>query len=303
MQRIKPTRRTLLLVAAFVLGIIVAGFILGFMFYTGMPTYTARWEGKAPPPMPAPIPTPAPTPIPAGTVELGVPLEIAGRMVIYNAWLDIEVEDVDSATSQIQGIAEGVGGFVSQMSFSREKERRIGSVTIRVPQRDFYTVIHRVEQIGEVKERNVKSQDVTEQYVDLEARLRNAQRQEERLLLILEKAVEVKDILEVERELMRTRETIERLTGQMRFLERRVEYATITVALTEPSPPEPLVQLPEVDWGAGIEAGLWGLFLIVQGLMALVIVLTPVAAVGVPIYYLYKRRRGKIGVSKKEEHG
>jgi predicted nuclease with TOPRIM domain len=135
------------------------------------------------------------------------------------------------------------------MSISK-KEAKTGYITIRVSQKNFYLAIERIERLGEVKNNNIKSEDVTEQYIDLKARLENAQREEKILLDFLNKAMNVKDMLEIEKELSRIREQIEYYTGQLKYLESRIDYSTITIELSEPRPPAPL---PEVDWDATIK--------------------------------------------------
>jgi hypothetical protein len=105
---------------------------------------------------------------------------------------------------------------------------------MRVPQPQFFTALERLESLGEVQGRNVGSQDVSEQFIDLEARLKSAQRQEQSLLSLLQKAQNVTEILTIERELTRIRGEIERVQGQLNFLQRRVELATITISLLPP---------------------------------------------------------------------
>jgi len=264
--------------------IVVVGFVVGLML-----TAPAPVPAPGPMPTPVPMPTPAPTPAPEGVTDL----EVVGRKIIYDGWLSLEVSDVDVAADQIKSIAEEMGGYISQTSISKGDSVKTGSVTLRVPQADFYTVIERVELLGSLKNKNIGSEDVTERYVDLKARLENAQYEEKRLLEIMDKASQVSDMLEIERELSRIREQIEVYTGQLTYLESRVEYATITVTLSEPRPAAPL---PEVDWDATVKTGLQGLFVVIQGLIYLAFVIIPLAAIGIPIYYVYKwRRRKKAG--------
>ena len=176
-------------------------------------------------------------------------LEIINRKIIYNAWISLEVQDIDITIKKIQIIAEEFEGYISDMSISK-KEAKTGHITIRVPQINFYLAIERIEKLGEVKNKNIKSEDVTEQYIDLKARLENAQKEEKILLDFLNKATNVKDMLEIEKELSRIREQIEYYTGQLKYLESRIDYSTITIELSEPRPPAPL---PEVDWDATIK--------------------------------------------------
>jgi len=98
----------------------------------------------------------------------------------------------------------------------------------------------------------------------------------------------VEDVLKVEKELERVRGEIEGLTGDIQYLESRVELATITVLLNEFIEKKP-TGFPQVDWWAPVNAGLQALFTIFQGLLAIAIVLGPFAAIGFPAYYLYKR--------------
>ncbi len=217
-------------------------------------------------------------------------LDVVGRKIVYDARVSLEVRDVDSTANRVKTIAEEFNGYISEMSVSKVDKVKTGSVTLKVPQADFYTAIQRVEQLGQVKDKKIGSEDVTERYVDLKARLVNAQREEQRLLEIMGKASQVSDMLNIERELGRIREQIERYTGQLNYLERRVEYSTINVTLSEPSPPQ---LLPEADWGDTLKTGLWGLLIVSQGLIVLGLTIIPLAVVGVPIYYVYMRWRRK----------
>ncbi len=215
--------------------------------------------------------------------------EFAERMVVFTARLGLRVDDVDLVVNEIRGLTEGFGGFVAGVSTSKDGG---GFITIRVPQDRFYEVILEIEGLGEVEERDLRGEDVSEEYVDLGAQLRNLQRQEERFVEILDMCVKVEEVLKVETELKRVRGEIERITGEMKYLESRVELATITVYLNEEFE-EKKVLFPEVDWGAPVTAGLQALFTVFQGLLAITILLGPFAAVGVPAYYLYKRGNKK----------
>ena len=105
---------------------------------------------------------------------------------------------------------------------------------IRIPQTEFFNAFDRIKLLGEVVSENAGSEDVTDRFIDLEARLKSAQREEESLLALLGRAGKVGDILTIERELARVRTELERLQGQINFLERRVDLATITVSLFTP---------------------------------------------------------------------
>lgn len=214
----------------------------------------------------------------------------AERMVVFTARLELKVEDVDSTVNEIRGIAEGFGGFVAGVSTKGGG----GVITIRVPQEKFHDAIGEIEGLGEVEERDLRGEDVTEDYIDLGAQLKNLQRQEERFVEILDMCVKVEEVLKVEAELKRVRGEIERITGEMKYLESRVELATITVYINEEFEEERTL-FPEVDWYAPVNAGLQALFTVFQGLIAITILLGPFAAVGLPAYYIYRRGNRRKG--------
>ena len=141
---------------------------------------------------------------------------------------------------QIRTIAEGMGGFVEQLSSSGTAGRQQASMTIRVPQDQFFTALERIEALGEVQSKNVGSEDVSEQFIDLEARLKSSLREEESLLSLLGRAGTVSEVLTIEREMAKVRSEIERFQGQLNFLERRVALATIIVSLFPPHVPAAL---------------------------------------------------------------
>ena len=154
--------------------------------------------------------------------------------MISSALVTLEVEVVQAAINEVRAIAESLGGFVEHLTSSGDADRQQATVTIRVPQDQFFLGMERIEALGKVRSRNVGSEDVSERFIDLEARLKSSLRQEKSLLSLLERANTVSEILTIERELSRVRSDIERFQGQLKFLERRVDLATITVSLVMP---------------------------------------------------------------------
>lgn len=161
-------------------------------------------------------------------------LDIAERQVISTGSVALEVEDVQDRVNQVRTIVESLGGFVENLSSSGGEERQHATVSVRIPQPQFFTAMERITALGKVLSQSVGSEDVTEQFIDLRARLRSAERQEESLLSLLSKAVSVSDVLTIERELSRIRSEVERMQGQLNFIERRVELATISISLSQP---------------------------------------------------------------------
>ena len=162
-------------------------------------------------------------------------LQVSERRVISTGFMSMEVDDVPAAAGQVRIAAEALGGFVESSTVSGDDEDAFAEVTIRVPQEAFPEALDRVRRIGDVRSEDLRAQDVTEQFIDLDARLRSALRTEGSLLDLLDRATDVEDVIAIERELSRIRTDIERLQGQLNFLERRVSLSTLTVSLFTPS--------------------------------------------------------------------
>ncbi|MBW2972124.1 DUF4349 domain-containing protein [Candidatus Woesearchaeota archaeon] len=157
--------------------------------------------------------------------------------IIRNAYMSIEVEDYFLASQKAEAYAKKYGGYVSNSDARADyNNRRSGTVTIRVPEIHFDAVIAELSLLGEIKSKNTDGSDVTEQYVDLQARINNSKAHEARLVKMYQNATNVNEMMNVERELSRVRGDIERMQGQLRYMDNRVEMTTITVELHEPAP-------------------------------------------------------------------
>ena len=197
-----------------------------------------------PPPAVAPIPTsmPAPDELSAllggkETLEYRYTDMDTEQKIIQRASLSVEVEDFQASSAALNLLVERSDGFISDSySYVTDTGRKRGDITLRVPSDNFIPVIAEIELLGTVKSKQLSGEDVTEQYIDLKARLNNSERQELRLREILDMANNTEEVLEVEREIWRIRGDIERLTGQINYLENRIELATISVSLYEPEP-------------------------------------------------------------------
>ena len=107
-------------------------------------------------------------------------LQTVQRKIISSASLSLEVEEVDGATAQVRLVAESLGGFVEHLSSSGGPGHQRANMTIRVPQDQFSAALDRIEALGIVLGRNLGSEDVSEQFIDLEARLKSAIREEQK---------------------------------------------------------------------------------------------------------------------------
>jgi hypothetical protein len=157
------------------------------------------------------VPTPTP-----GAGEKPVSL-----MLIYQAELVMGVFETTQAIDQVEKTALDAGGYLVV--------RNEQSITVRVPAEKFRAVLATVMKVGDVLGRNVSVRDVTQEYYDLEIRLRNAEVVRQRLEQLLAKADKVEDALAVERQLERVAGELERLKGQLKLLRELVSFSTITV--------------------------------------------------------------------------
>ena len=166
--------------------------------------------------------------------------ESVERKVVSSADISVKVDDAAAAIDEIIKITQAAGGFVSSSSvydsYYGEGDQKEGYATIRVPKDGFNSVIGEIETLGEVTSKSISGRDVTEEYIDLSARLGNLERQEVRLLEILNMTTTVEEVLDVEWELGRVRGEIESMTGRLKYLDDKVDFSTITVGVSEPRP-------------------------------------------------------------------
>ena len=165
------------------------------------------------------------------------------RKIIRNAELTLETESPSEGQRKVAAISEAHGGFVvtsdarQRQMDGDSKPEMIVTVVARVPAAQFSAVLDEIRAMGSrVQQEKITGQDVTEEYIDLEARIRSKQALEAQFLEIMKQARTVTDALEVQRQLSDVRSDIERLEGRRRFLENQSSLSTITVTL-QPSTP------------------------------------------------------------------
>lgn len=150
------------------------------------------------------------------------------RLVIYSAAYKLVVADVAGTLRSLQATAEKMGGYMQEIGG--------GTITFRIPAAKFGEACKSVEDAGEVVDRQVRAQDVTEEMRDLNIRLDNAEKLRERLLELLKKADKVEDTIKIEAELTRVVEQIEQTKGKIRYLSSQLAMSTIRVELNSPVP-------------------------------------------------------------------
>jgi len=154
------------------------------------------------------------------------------RMIVRNGDMSLVVESVSEAMQAITQLATGYNGYVVSSSVYGEEDEMRGWISIRVPDDKFEPAMAEIRELAvRVESENTNSQDVTEEYIDLEARLANAEATEQEFLALLDKAEDVDDILEIYESISRVRQEIEQIKGRMQYLERTSSMSLITVYL------------------------------------------------------------------------
>lgn len=157
--------------------------------------------------------------------------------VIRTGSLSIEIkkDTLQSAYGRVVAIAEGVGGFVSDSRTDSSAGRMTGgTITIRVPNDSFSKVMVDLEGIGKVTSLSQGAEDVTDEYVDLESRIRNLEAQESVYLGLMAKAQTIEESIAVQRELSAVQQQIEQLKGRKNFLDNHIGFSAVQVSLREP---------------------------------------------------------------------
>lgn len=147
------------------------------------------------------------------------------RRLVYTGALTLAVPDPGEARARLAELALGLGGYV--------QSERDAAIVLRIPSARFREGLEGAARLGREVSRRLDVQDVTEQYIDLELRLKNARALRDRLEALLQKAEDVKSALEVERELTRVRLEIEQLEAQLRSLGQRASFGTLAVELRQ----------------------------------------------------------------------
>jgi hypothetical protein len=159
--------------------------------------------------------------------------QVEPRKVIHTGSMTVEVEVYESARKKIEQMVKEAGGFIASSELHHSDGHvSSASLVLRVPAGDFAGSVAAIGHLGTVRHETTNAQDVTEEYVDLAARLRNSKRLEARLIELT--ATEVGDLVEllaVEKELARVRETVEQFEGQLRLLANNVDLATLSISL------------------------------------------------------------------------
>ena len=183
------------------------------------------------------------------------------RKVIYTATLEVVVENFDGVAKQVSDLVKQHGGYLASANLDRlQGERRSGNWVCRIPVSTFDKFLDAAAGIGVPVTRLQKSQDVSEEFVDLEARIQNKKKLEARITELLGRTDDtIQHVIEVERELARVREDVERMQGRLRYLGDMTAMSTVTVRIREerdyvpPQTPSFSSRLA-VTWASSVES-------------------------------------------------
>ena len=164
--------------------------------------------------------------------------DTTSRLIIRTGQASIEVDSLESSMAELRRAVQKVGGFVADASVqSGRNQIRSATLELKVPALRFDELTEALGAIGRLQFVNVGAEDVSEEFVDLTARVANGHRLEDRLVELLRtRTGKLQDVLSVERELARVREEIERMEGRLRFLKSSAQLSTLSVNLYEPAP-------------------------------------------------------------------
>jgi hypothetical protein len=199
---------------------------------------------------------------------------VAAPQLVRQANLVVVLTDLDAAVAQVQEMMGQVQGDLLKLQDHRSPEGIAHQITLtlRVPQERLEPVLDDIRGLGTIQQQSITAEDVSNQLVDIEARLKNLRKSETALLEIMERSGDIADVLEVSRELSNVRESIERMAAQQQNLKQRVAYSHIHLTLKSPTyavaPLRPAGETLDNTWQAatrsvkaftlgGLKLGLW----------------------------------------------
>ncbi|MDG6110216.1 DUF4349 domain-containing protein [Dactylosporangium aurantiacum] len=223
-------------------------------------------------------------------------LDVENRSIIYAGTMTVRVDDVDAAAARAISLATAAGGFVGGDNRRRDDRRSTGTLVLRIPAAKFTPTLEQLKELGDEEDRTVTAQDVTDQVVDVQARLDNAEASVERIRALLARATTIGEITSLESELSRRLSDLESLQARKRKLDGLTALSTITLQLLGP---EAAITRDKDEIGvvAGFKDGMTAFLASLQVALTVLGWLAPwVLLLGVPLYVLvrlYRRFRPK----------
>lgn len=179
---------------------------------------------------------------PSSVAETPAPAPaLANRKLIRNAEVDLEIVSFQETVQKVTAFASEARGYVATTSSEKQENGKLkGEIVAKVLPENLDRFLEKVRGLGDLKNQTIGSEDVTKQYFDTDARLKNSRVMEQRLIdMVKTKTGKVSDLLEVEKELARVREGIEKMQGDLKYWDSQVQFATVTISLAEKDLEEP----------------------------------------------------------------
>ncbi|PYI59045.1 MAG: hypothetical protein DMC59_06835, partial [Verrucomicrobia bacterium] len=157
------------------------------------------------------------------------PSEVTNRKLIRNATVQLEIGSFDDAVQKITAFANEEHGYVATTDSQKQANGKLrGEVVVKVLPENLDRFLQKIRGLGELKNQTLGTEDVTKAYFDTDSRLKNAHVMEQRLIDMLKtKTGKVSDLLQVEKELGRVREEIEKMQGELKYWDSQVQFATV----------------------------------------------------------------------------
>lgn len=219
-------------------------------------------------------------------------LEKGQRKIIWTANLEFQVDDVDRATEKIGDLVAKNGGAITQMNAQNNPSEHKNFITIRVDNASFSTMVKSLKKEAKsIREERLSSEDVSEEYVDIEARLKTKKEVRNRYVEILRtKTGKITEILEVEEAIRKITEEIEVQEGRLRFLNDQIDQSTIYLNLVQKVTYEEPTELFEESYssklGEGIRSGWSG----ITGLFLGLVKIWPLSVIFI-LFIIWQRKR------------
>ncbi|REE92998.1 uncharacterized protein DUF4349 [Paenibacillus taihuensis] len=234
--------------------------------------------------------------------ETTAPVDAIDRKIIYRANVNMEVEDFDKAHTSLENLIHLSGGYLLKFADKKTTSELGGTYTVKVPASGFNGFITELQKMKHVSfESSAEGTDVTQEYVDLEARLKARKVVEERLLSFMEKATKTTDLLAISKQLGDVQTEIEQIKGRMKYLDNNVAYSTIDLRMYQVLEPEPQVLKEDPKFVERIKDAMTGstnvIYAFFQGLVIFIAGALPVLVIlviiGIPLYLVYRSNRRK----------
>ncbi len=156
------------------------------------------------------------------------------QKLIKTSYLTFETKSAEETYQSIKKRIAALEGYIQNDNTSKEYDRINRSLLIRIPNKNFQPLVDSItNSVKSLDRRDIQLKDITEEFVDLEARLKAKRKLEERYLQLLDKARSVKDMLEIERQISNIREEIEAKQGRLNYLQNKVSFSTIHLSFYE----------------------------------------------------------------------